>query len=536
MRRQIDTAPRSGENVRLEDVAGAVESVHGSSAAGKWVSVDDVPTHWYPATEDADPEDEPSGRAVVAAVTLIPVIFVGAALLGLFGPFIGRGAQDATRIDRESVFSLDRGVEIGTDSQAGLQRETTEAVVLAPSGIGRQQLVEDPNRIEELAGELAGVRKELDVAVQRTQAAERAAEQLRQSLQQEQARSAALLNELAETRRDIDTSNEKSRNAEDAAAQQRWAAAQEVADLQQSLRQALDRSAVLEKQVDAAQAATATAVQQRHETQSRAAALASELAGIPRGLPGAEEQSEAASREIAELRQSLQDERRKNADLAAEAKAAQTATANAEQQRRAFEEAQSQAAALVRELAEKRREIETRNAQLREAEVAIAQHKQAANQETSELRRALQQKRRGIKAAQGDRTSAWSITDESLPVDQPVDQTDEGPTSTQKVEATGAEPPTSPTANEAELRLIPRAKALLDQGNIGAARIVLELAAEKDIAEASFMLAETYDPAVLSAWGTYGTRGELAKARELYAKAERGGISAAKERLDALHR
>jgi TPR repeat protein len=77
---------------------------------------------------------------------------------------------------------------------------------------------------------------------------------------------------------------------------------------------------------------------------------------------------------------------------------------------------------------------------------------------------------------------------------------------------------------------------LLGQGNIGAARIVLERAAEDDNARASFMLAETYDPVVLSAWGTYGTRGDAAKARELYAKAHSGGIREAKDRLDALPR
>jgi hypothetical protein len=48
------------------------------------------------------------------------------------------------------------------------------------------------------------------------------------------------------------------------------------------------------------------------------------------------------------------------------------------------------------------------------------------------------------------------------------------------------------------------------------------------------MLAETYDPVILSAWGTYGTRGEAAKAREHYAKAQAGGMREAKDRLDAL--
>ncbi len=80
--------------------------------------------------------------------------------------------------------------------------------------------------------------------------------------------------------------------------------------------------------------------------------------------------------------------------------------------------------------------------------------------------------------------------------------------------------------------MIARARALLGQGNIGAARIVLERAAETGSAQASFTLAETYDPAILSTWGTYGTRGEAAKARELYAKAHAGGIQDAKDRLE----
>ena len=83
-------------------------------------------------------------------------------------------------------------------------------------------------------------------------------------------------------------------------------------------------------------------------------------------------------------------------------------------------------------------------------------------------------------------------------------------------------------------RLLARASNLLGQGNIGAARIVLERAAEMGSVQASFMLAETYDPLVLSTWRTYGTRGDATKARELYAKAYAGGIQEAKVRSDAL--
>jgi len=83
-------------------------------------------------------------------------------------------------------------------------------------------------------------------------------------------------------------------------------------------------------------------------------------------------------------------------------------------------------------------------------------------------------------------------------------------------------------------KLRARAGVLLGQGDIGAARVVLERAAEKGSAQAMFELAETYDPLILPRWRTYGTRGDATKARDLYAKAETDGIKEAKQRSDAL--
>ena len=106
---------------------------------------------------------------------------------------------------------------------------------------------------------------------------------------------------------------------------------------------------------------------------------------------------------------------------------------------------------------------------------------------------------------------------------------------TQAEKTAVTEPPKAAEEGNAEAaKLIARASALLGQGDIGAARIVLERASETGSAKASFMLAETYDPAILTAWGTYGTRSEVTKARELYAKAHAGGIQEAKNRLNAL--
>ncbi len=97
----------------------------------------------------------------------------------------------------------------------------------------------------------------------------------------------------------------------------------------------------------------------------------------------------------------------------------------------------------------------------------------------------------------------------------------------------------NPSAEKADpelLRLLSRATLLVAQGDIGGARVVLERAAETGSASALFALAETFDPAILSAWGTVGTQGDPAWARELYAKALAGGIAAATERLAALKR
>jgi hypothetical protein len=106
----------------------------------------------------------------------------------------------------------------------------------------------------------------------------------------------------------------------------------------------------------------------------------------------------------------------------------------------------------------------------------------------------------------------------------------------QAVAVASSEQPTAAEANvnPEAARLVERANALLGQGNIGAARVVLERAAEAGSAQATFRLAETYDPLVLSTWKTYGTLGDATKARELYAKAYDGGIKAAKDRSDAL--
>jgi len=152
----------------------------------------------------------------------------------------------------------------------------------------------------------------------------------------------------------------------------------------------------------------------------------------------------------------------------------------------------------------------------------------------TDLRQSLQQERDRTEAMARDIASARRTIDVRVTPEAPVNSSISK--AAQVIEAAAMAQPAvveaqgSPEAT----RLIARARALLGQGNIGAARIVLERAAETGSALASFTLAETYDPAILSTWGTYGTRGDTTKARELYAKAHAGGIRDAKDRLERL--
>lgn len=82
--------------------------------------------------------------------------------------------------------------------------------------------------------------------------------------------------------------------------------------------------------------------------------------------------------------------------------------------------------------------------------------------------------------------------------------------------------------------LMKRASVLIGQGNIGAARVVLEHAAEPGSAAALYSLAETYDPVALAKWGAVGTQPDVAKARDLYAQALAAGVLEARARLLAL--
>lgn len=100
--------------------------------------------------------------------------------------------------------------------------------------------------------------------------------------------------------------------------------------------------------------------------------------------------------------------------------------------------------------------------------------------------------------------------------------------------ARGSEANGASTAVSVEERLTMRGDALFRQGDISGARLLLERAREAGSARATFILAETFDPHVLSERGAVGIRSDAAKARDLYGRALAQGINQANARLEAL--
>ena len=85
-------------------------------------------------------------------------------------------------------------------------------------------------------------------------------------------------------------------------------------------------------------------------------------------------------------------------------------------------------------------------------------------------------------------------------------------------------------------RLTARGELLLDTGDIGAARVVLERAAAAGSAIAALRLGETYDPVILRRSGTQASPGDEVQALRWYEQAERLGSPRAAERLSELRK
>jgi hypothetical protein len=257
--------------------------------------------------------------------------------------------------------------------------------------------------------------------------------------------------------------------------------------------------------------------------------------------------------DVAELRQSIQKERKKvealgqelsiarSAIYAYEAQAAELRQAAADDGpllRKSVQDERARAARLEQELASARRDLDMQVTLTAKASDEAARMMQAAERDAASLRSSLDQER--VRAEQLER--ALALAKQHAPSATSVglaarNRPDNGKAVADRSPAAGVLSDAQPQSNKAAVAaLLVRASALLAQGDIGAARIVLERAIEMGSVQASFSLAETYDPLVLAKWGTLGTRGDAVRAQDLYAKADAAGIKEAKARIEALRR
>ena len=325
----------------------------------------------------------------------------------------------------------------------------------------------------------------------------------------------------------------------------------------------------------------------RHDFQALSGSTTEDAAQIRRAVETAEvelrqslqrerDRVETVTSELETLRRSEVDQASKTREATAQSRrAVETTTAELQQ---SFQQEQDNRLALERQLARARQDLETQTAQLSKARDEIALLDKTARTAVADLQQERDKNqqlageivtvRRDLGSHEvllkkmGDEIAGSKQRELARTLLPPVDHKVEGSldakstfsalalslsgrnndrvadrlpgNQTSKEGKTagtaGAEQLTQREGGQEAFRLLERANAFLLQGNIGAARGLLERAAEIGNAQATFRLAETYDPFILSTWRTYGTRGDAKKALELYATAFKGGIKAAKDR------
>jgi len=82
--------------------------------------------------------------------------------------------------------------------------------------------------------------------------------------------------------------------------------------------------------------------------------------------------------------------------------------------------------------------------------------------------------------------------------------------------------------------VLAQAKRRIDSGDVKGARELLGTAEDGGQGPALFMLAQTYDPEMLAAWGSRGVSADVPTARSLYVRALKLGVASAQARLNAL--
>lgn len=446
------------------------------------------------------------------------------------------------------------------------QSDDTKVLKLAQATISKtgrswQTLASEQERVQALAGDLRTCRQEQNAVLGLLQhareqwnsiaeAAESEADKLQKSLREERLHTQRLERELARARNDLEVQARLSREIGNEAREPEHPAQSDPSERQQAVEREKDRANRLEQTLTAA----------HHDLETQSAKITRQAAEIS-AKEAAEAQVQASLRQehdrtkqleetLATTRIELDNRSQQIAKVIEEtAQANRKAESTSTKLKLSLREEHERADALAQDLSQVRSKLFAYEAQ-------AAANDDRAEQLKKQLRRECNRSGRDEQelAAARPNVGPWlpagvsgeGVADNS-PTGDPLRTRLLGspqPTpeqSSRELLIIPAEPkaPAPVLENEqaAELvRLTARATGLLRKGDIGAARVVLEHAAELGSAPASFALAETYDPSLLAKWGASGTRGDTSKARELYARAAAGGVKEARERFDALGR
>jgi hypothetical protein len=378
--------------------------------------------------------------------------------------------------------------------------------------------------------------------------------QVKQALQQERDRTEELARELITNLAQVKQVPQQERDKTEKLAT-------DLVQVKQALQQERDKTEKLESELATDLAQVKQALQQeRDKTEKLARELTTDLAQVKQAPQQERDKIEKLATDLVQVKQTLQQELGKNEKLASALaadqvkqalqqdrdkaeKLARELTTDFAQVKQALKQERDKSETLARELATDLAQVKQA---LKQTEMQSGTYGELLVQERTRNRELEAQLAARQDATAGGSRNATSTLSETpgptqapatdKPATAPLPASDKPVMPAHDKPATMAARPTAPEAsgNSEAARLMARASLLRDQGNIGAARSVLERAAETGSASALFSLAETYDPLSLSAWGTFGTRGDVAKAQELYANALAGGVQEARDRLNAL--
>ena len=437
---------------------------------------------------------------------------------------------------RELTFvraELDAARNAGSEAAKAVEAETKQ----------KQALEQERGRAETLARELTSVREELDAARNAGSEAAKAIEaetKQKPALEQERGRAETLARELTSVQAELDAARIAGPEAAKAAA----AAVEQQQALKQELKQERDKAEAVARELTSLRTELDKARAAGRETTQTAEAVK-----IEQKLAFGKERdrAETLARELASARKEAEERSALLAAAHAEVlQVIETSSATAAEQKLALASERNRADALTRELASVRNEFEASNWQaaalnafraLRSREPVVDSAREWMAEHSS---RTIAGKERLPEQISGEAVAATSGRSSASKLPRPEAQLtarEAAPDSDPKVVMATERSVSAGAASHPpvdEQRLLARANALLRQADISGARPLLEHAVERGSARAAFMLAETYDARVLQSWRARGISGDPTKARELYERAQAGGIEDAKERIKAL--